>query len=364
MQAKIEFTTRCNLDCIHCCAAEFRPAPDWETDHLMNVLTQLLAEGYDEFHLQGGEPFIRSDVFDVLDLFEQHGVVFAISTNSLLLNEEKIRKLLGYKGLVTFTFSLDGATQETHDTMRGQESFEYALQMIRHAVTQRPDLNSKTSIGLNYTLTKINRHEITDVFNLADTLGVDYVTVLSLSLLGNAALHKDELYLPEREELTALQEGATALRKINIGRKINRMNPMTFNLELFTYEWKCRLMKLSKYVATHEGGSMCNSGTGTIYVGVDGTIYPCEGTRVFIDMLEEILGPYERPNISEYTIAEAKQTESFKKMVTFLHDYERVFSSITPCNTCGHLGKCTICPLFALADGNVKKCAEEVLSDV
>ena len=62
MQAKIEYTTRCNLDCIHCCAALYRPALDWETDQLMNVIEHLLAAGYDEFHLQGGEPFIRSDI--------------------------------------------------------------------------------------------------------------------------------------------------------------------------------------------------------------------------------------------------------------------------------------------------------------
>jgi len=362
MQAKIEFTTRCNLDCIHCSAAMFRPAPDWETDQLMSVLNQLLAEGYDEFHLQGGEPFIRGDIFEVLDLFEQNDVVFAISTNSLLLNEEKIKKLLTYKGLLTFTFSLDGATEETHNTMRGENAFNHTLKMIQHAVTLRSELQSKVSVGLNYTLTKVNYHQVGDVFRLADKLGVDSVTVLSLSLLGNALTHKDQLFLSEKDEFRALQKGATTLRKVNVGRQIRGLPPLKINLDLFTYNWKCTLMKLSKHVTGREGGNICGTGTTTIYVGVDGTIYPCEGTRVFIDMLEEILGPYERPTIHEYTIAEAKQTESFKKIVNFLQNYDQVFSSITPCNRCAHLGKCTICPLVVLEEGKAERCTEEVLS--
>jgi MoaA/NifB/PqqE/SkfB family radical SAM enzyme len=130
VQAKIEFTTRCNLNCIHCSAAMFRPAPDWESDNLMKVITQLIDEGYTEFHLQGGEPFIREDIFDVLDLFDENNIVYALSTNSLLLDEEKIKKVLAYKGLLTFTFSLDGSTPETHNTMRGEDAFDHVMDMI------------------------------------------------------------------------------------------------------------------------------------------------------------------------------------------------------------------------------------------
>jgi hypothetical protein len=79
-------------------------------------------------------------------------------------------------------------------------------------------------------------------------------------------------------------------------------------------------------------------------------------------VLEKILGPYEKPNINDCTIAEAKETESFKKIVDYLQNYDHVFNSVTPCNTCGYLGKCTICPLVVLADGEARRCTLEVLS--
>jgi radical SAM protein with 4Fe4S-binding SPASM domain len=362
MQAKIEYTTRCNLNCMHCSAAMFRPAPEWEPDRLMEILNQLIAAGYNEFHLQGGEPFIRSDIFDVLNLFDQNNAAFVISTNSLLLNEEKIEHLLKYKGLVMLTFSLDGANPETHNRMRGDDVFDYAVQMIQHAVKMRRTHRSRTTIGLNHTLTRINYHELNDVFKYADTLGVDSISVLSLSLRGNALDHKDELFLSEKEEFLALQKAARGLRKINMNRTIKRVPPLIFNVELYPYTWKCILMDQSRHLVSYVSQHICSSGTQTIYVAADGTIYPCEAARPSLDVLEKILGPYEKPNINDCTIAEAKETESFKKIVDYLQNYDHVFNSVTPCNTCGYLGKCTICPLVVLADGEARRCTLEVLS--
>lgn len=362
IQAKIEFTTRCNLDCIHCCTSIYRPAPDWETDQLMSTIQQLLAEGCTEFHLQGGEPFIRPDIFQVLDLFDLHeGVKFLISSNSLLLDEEKIKKLLNYRGLKAFSISLDGATEKTHETMRGEKTFKYTLDMMQLAAKWKSRLNSQTILTVNHVLTKVSSKEIGEIFAIADNVGFDAVFALSLSLFGNAAEHKDELYLSEREELQVLKKGTTALGKINMARQIRGLQPLMLNIEHFPYTWKCRLLKWSRGLTSSITQQKCRSGTGTIYVGADGTIFPCEGVRGFLDIIEEKVGPYERPNIQEYTIQEAKQMESFKRIVQYLHDYDRIFKSIEPCSTCEHLNKCSICPLFAVADREVKRCKEEVL---
>ena len=362
MQAKFEFTTRCNLECIHCSAASYRPAPEMETDLMMNMVENLLEEGYNEFHLQGGEPFIRPEIFDVLDLLEQHNAFFLVSTNSLLLNEEKIKKTLSYKGLITFTISLDGATREQHEALRGENTFDRTLNMIKLAAKWKAALNSKTKLTMNFCVTKINYQHIGEMFSLADKLGVDSVFILSLSLIGNAAHHKDELFLPEREELLALEKGVSALRKIDIARQAKGLKPLQVDFELFPYRWKCRLMKKARRFSSRPVHDNCASGISTIYVAADGTIYPCEGTRNFMDLLEKEVGPYERPNIRDCTVQEAKQTESFRRIVDYLHDDDRIYASVTPCSTCEHLRKCTLCPLFALADKEITKCTEEVMA--
>lgn len=328
----------------------------------MKVIQQLLDEGYTELHLQGGEPFIRSDIFQVLDLLDQHdGVDFMISSNSLLLDEEKIKRLLEYTGLKMFSISLDGASRETHEAMRGKNTFEHTLKMMRLVAKWKSRLNSQTILAVNHVLARISSNEIDKIFAIADNVGFDYVFALSLSMLGNAVEHRDELYLSEREELNVLQKGATTLRKINVARQIKGLHPLMFNVELFPYRWKCRLLKWSRSLVCSVTQQKCKSGTGTIYIGADGTIFPCEGIRVFLNMIEEKVGPYERPNIQECTIQEAKNGESFRRIVEYLHDYDHIFRSIEPCNTCEHLSKCSVCPLFAIADGEVKRCRKEVL---
>ena len=361
MLAKIELTTRCNLDCIHCCASIYRPAPDWKTNQLMDVLEKLIGEGYTEFELKGGEPFIRSDIFEILDLLEHYNKEFFLTSNSLLLTEEKISKLLSYKNLSTFSISLDGVTRKTHETIRGENTFDYTIEMIKLAAKWKKKVNSQTRLGINYTITKVNYTEIGKIFKFADKVGFDSIFVLSLSVLGNAVEHKDELFLPEREELKALQEGTSILRKINIGRQIKGVQPLEFDMELFPFTWKCRLMKWSRNFSSYITEHKCGSGIYEIYVAADGTIFPCEGIRVHQDIIERKVGPYEKPNIKDYTVEEAKKTESFRKIVDFLQDYDQIFESLEPCNTCGHLGKCTVCPVFALADGGMKRCTEDVL---
>lgn len=362
MLAKVEFTTRCNLDCIHCCASIFRPAPDWKTDQLMNVFEQLIAEGYNQFELKGGEPFIRSDIFDIMDLLEHNGAEFYLTSNSLLLNEDKIQKLLSYKNLSTFSISLDGATKETHESMRGANTFEHTVEMIQLCTQYKKKLNSQTRLGLNFTITRLNHHEIGEIFTLTDRLGLNSVFILSLSLLGNAVKNKDKLFLSEKEEFLTLEKGANILRKINIARQVKGLHPLEFDMELFPYTWKCRLMQWSRTFRSYITEHKCGSGIGEIYVDSNGTIYPCEGVRVFLDMLEKKLGPYERPTIHGCTVKEAKQKESFKKIVNFLQDYDSIFKPLTPCGTCPHLGKCTVCPLFAIKDGGMKRCTPEVLT--
>lgn len=363
MQAKVEVTTRCNLECIHCSASTYRPAPDWKTDQLVRTIEHLIAEGYTDFHLQGGEPFIRSDIFQMLNLFEDHeNVRFSFASNSLLLNEEKIKKLLLHKRLSTFTISLDGALKETHETMRGENTYEHTLKMMKLVAKWKYKLKAQTNFNLNFTLTKINHQEIEQIFRTADQLGFDRVVVLSLSPMGNAAENLDKLLLSEKEEFAALQKGAHALRKINIARQAKGLNPLQFDVNLFPYTWKCKLMKWSRDFTNGRTQVLCGTGTSTIYVGADGTIFPCEGVRTCLDVVEREIGSYEKPNIKDYTITEAKKTESFKRIVAFLRDYDKVFGSIEPCNTCEHLGKCNICPLFALMDGGVPRCAPEVLT--
>ena len=70
--------------------------------------------------IEGGEPFLRSDIWDVLR-YMKGKFKLGISTNGILIGEAEAKELSEIVDYVQV--SIDGAVQSTNDTIRGEESF-------------------------------------------------------------------------------------------------------------------------------------------------------------------------------------------------------------------------------------------------
>jgi len=86
----------CNLRCEFCYAedlmyAQKRP-PDLPVETVRDVMQQAKKLGMIHVNVTGGEPMIRKDIYDLIDVIPKD-VVVSIVTNSTLLTEEKIRQL-------------------------------------------------------------------------------------------------------------------------------------------------------------------------------------------------------------------------------------------------------------------------------
>jgi radical SAM protein with 4Fe4S-binding SPASM domain len=112
-------TGRCNMNCRHCYmespSGRFGELP-WrdvermvEQFHRANVL---------QVSLTGGEPFMRQDLLDLLDLLAQKRIwVSNIYSNGLLITEEHLKAIRGMGLTPSFQISFDGVA--AHDQMRG-----------------------------------------------------------------------------------------------------------------------------------------------------------------------------------------------------------------------------------------------------
>ena len=92
LTALVELTYKCNLDCI-CCYNVRNEKPLLTLQEYDVLFSDLRKEGTFILTLSGGEPLMRKDFFDILDLVRKHGFGFRIFTNGTLLNEEKIIRL-------------------------------------------------------------------------------------------------------------------------------------------------------------------------------------------------------------------------------------------------------------------------------
>ncbi len=162
-----EVTRHCLLNCKHCRAAS-RHAPDpgeLSTDECFGLLENIASFARPVIILTGGEPMLRSDVYDIARHACGLGLRVVMAPCGMLLNEETVAKIK-QSGIALISLSIDGATAQTHDAFRGfAGAFDACLNGIEAA--KRGGLDFQ----INTTISKHNLAELPAIFELAVGLG-------------------------------------------------------------------------------------------------------------------------------------------------------------------------------------------------
>ncbi len=124
----LEVVAACNLKCTHCFAGELpRKESPLTLNELDTLFGQMAALGTYRLGLTGGEPLLRKDLFQIIDLALAHGLCPCVTTNGLLITEEIAREF-GRRELVWLNVSLEGATAQTNDSVRGTGIFDRVIE--------------------------------------------------------------------------------------------------------------------------------------------------------------------------------------------------------------------------------------------
>jgi mycofactocin biosynthetic radical S-adenosylmethionine protein MftC len=127
-----ELTYACNLACIHCLSSSGRRDPgELTTAEAMAVVDELVAMQVFYVNIGGGEPMIRPDFFDLVGYAVDHRVGVKFSTNGTRIDRAKAQRLAAMDYL-DVQISLDGATAEVNDPVRGKGSYQAALGAMEH----------------------------------------------------------------------------------------------------------------------------------------------------------------------------------------------------------------------------------------
>ncbi len=159
-----EVTYACNLSCIHCLSDSGRKRDgELSTGEAMQVIDQLAARKVFQFNIGGGEPFMRPDFLDLMDYAHDKGIVTCISTNGTLIDEQIARRL--NHPLVYIQVSLDGASEESNDPIRGSGSFKKVLNALDHL------RSLDIEVSVNCVLTRRSYPELDKLVKLAASYG-------------------------------------------------------------------------------------------------------------------------------------------------------------------------------------------------
>ncbi len=136
-------TERCNLRCAHCYQESYS-GEELGFEELLQVLDQykgLLARWRrtskrrpvrGHITVTGGEPFVRRDFLDLLEVFaaNRKHFSFAILTNGTFIDAPMARRLSKLRPAFV-QVSIEGS-RATHDRIRGRGNFDKAVSALRH----------------------------------------------------------------------------------------------------------------------------------------------------------------------------------------------------------------------------------------
>lgn len=192
---------RCNLTCKHCysVSADIDFDGELETGEVDTVMDDLKRYGVPVLILSGGEPLMRRDIFEISHRAKQMGFYVGLSTNGTLITEDNIQQIadVGYDYV---GISIDGL-EATHDWFR-QKQGSFADSM--HAVELCQQAGIK--VGLRFTLTQDNFHELPDILRLLDEYDIDkfYLSHLNYSGRGGRNRKRDTWYDMTRQAMTMM----------------------------------------------------------------------------------------------------------------------------------------------------------------
>ncbi len=311
----IGLTNRCNLRCQHCNVSTTRDVKDeMSTAELKNLIAELSRRKIFKLVLTGGEPFVREDIFEILDFIQEQPLRFSINTNATLLNESSARRLTTNRRLDGILVSLDGSNSSVHDRLRGDGAFERGLRGLQHLVRF-----AREKITIFTVVTKYNLNDLENIAALVDSLGISSLRLEPLMYSGNGLLNREVLAL-DATEMIFVYETVKRLR--------DRYGPLIGGSYLDMGE-KFRNWQHETAAEGGKGGEMynCAGAVTKLVIRPDGWITPC-------DRLWDLkLGNLRTQSLEDIWLR-AEPTKYFRERFT------RTVDEREECKECAHRSDC------------------------
>lgn len=208
----LNITNKCNFEC-KTCLREYGRTRDLPLDLLKRIIPEAKLLGLERVGITGGEPCLHPDFKNIISLLVKNGIRFRFLSNGSLTEKYKFIIEKHKKWLNNIVISLDGATKETHNSIRHIHSFEKAIKSIKFFVSHGVNTIVHTCVC------KKNFNEIEGIIDLSNRLGVNTVNLISMI---KTPINKT-LLLDEIEKIKVIEkvESLREIYNINIYHNIN-----------------------------------------------------------------------------------------------------------------------------------------------
>ena len=324
-----ETTKQCNLKCIHCRSnAGMSDFTQVDTEKGFLLMDKVAEFASPVFVLSGGEPMLRSDIFELAKYGNSLGFKMAIATNGSFIDDKACEDIRN-SGIKIAALSLDGPEAAIHDDFRKQKgsfaSIVQAAQKLRqHSI----------EFVINSSFTRRNQNFIAGTYRLAKDLGAKAWYMFLVVPMGRAKGLLDELITPADYE-KILKWHCHA--EISEDKMLMRPTCAPSYYRIFAEEQKKTGGSGKRRSLSYSpgGGRGCVAARSIAYISAEGDAYPCSYfTR-------------NGGNIFDKSLSEIWDSELFKGF--------RDYTGYDSCGCCEHKNACGGCRARALIYNNDMK---------
>ena len=256
-------TYRCNLRCTYCDmpdTARGECREEFDTAAFCGVIDELVRLGVKAIVFTGGEPLLRSDIYELIAYAHKRGIMTHLSTNGMLVGGDDARKLIA-SGISSISVSLDGSSAEIHERTRKRAgAFSAALSGLSSLVREREVQKASVYIKVLTVVNKSNIEDIPNLIHFARKQGSDGVELMPCQSLfkgthGYGVVH-DSDFIRQVDDLIAQISAKDEL--------IGFIENSASHLKLFKKSFTGKPSPLP-----------CYAGSASLVVDCYGDVFPC-----------------------------------------------------------------------------------------
>jgi radical SAM protein with 4Fe4S-binding SPASM domain len=192
----VEITRKCPMRCTICSSEGGECDPnEMSLAELYKIIDDAIQIGVKIISLSGGEPLASPHALDFIRYVKKKGLQLFLYTCGNIESDngiapieiEKFRLLKGL-GVDKIIYSIHGPNAEIHETVTTKKgSFDNLITSIKNAQI------TGHAVELHFVPVLHNYQYLSDVFQLAEDLGIHQVSILRFVPQGRGAINRDEL---------------------------------------------------------------------------------------------------------------------------------------------------------------------------
>ena len=207
-------TDRCNQHCPHCYVNPQSAMDELPTQTILDLLNECSELGATNFHVFGGEPFLRNDLEEIFSYAFDLNFALSIATNGIRITQDDFKWLQKFNPFLGITLHGHQVFHDKFTQMDG--AYEKSLNTLKTA------LELGLNVGVVTCITQLNFNQYYSWMQILVDLGVRTFFLLYFSPLGRG-LDRNYLQL-SNEEWDSL---ARNLREYSL----NNPTPISFYFE-------------------------------------------------------------------------------------------------------------------------------------